>query len=333
MEKAVVSTAADIRNVIAGVLASKADKGGIKNVYCVACGGSLSCLYPMTYLIRSEAKTIWAESITANEFVHATPKALGENSLVFAMSLAGSTPETVAAAHVAKERGAAVISLCAAYEVPLSEPADYTVYYRVELDRVWEQSNQAIILNLGFELLHQLEEYPYYEDAMDAMKKLSSICAKAREKVIPRALEWGKKMEKEPVIYTMGSGPSYYVSYMQCICMFMEMEWVHSNSIHCGEYFHGPFEITDRDTPFLVFVSDGRTRALDERVLKFLRTYAEKVEILDVKEYGINSISDHVVEYFCCILHWALGLEYAEGLAQAKQHPLMMRRYLGKVPY
>lgn len=85
----------------------------------------------------------------------------------------------------------------------------------------------------------------------------------------------------------------------------------------------------------MVFVSEGRTRALDERALKFLKTYAAdaNVEIVDVKEFGINSIADSVVEYFSPILHWVLGLEYAQGLAAAKEHPLMMRRYMYKVEY
>lgn len=57
------------------------------------------------------------------------------------------------------------------------------------------------------------------------------------------------------------------------------------------------------------------------------------MEIIDVKELGINSIADSVVEFFSPILHWVIGLDYAGGLAAAKKHPLMMRRYMYKVEY
>ena len=50
-----------------------------------------------------------------------------------------------------------------------------------------------------------------------------------------------------------------------------EMQWIHSSAIHSGEYFHGPFEITDKDVPFIMMMSTGRTRALDQRALDFLQ--------------------------------------------------------------
>lgn len=333
MSKVNVTTPEKAKKIIAEAVAKQETKGGIKNVFCVACGGSLGCFYPMTYLIKQLATTYTCDSVSSNEFVHATPRSLGENSLVFAMSLAGGTPETVEAARVAKQAGATVITLAAKEKAPLNENADFTAIYRIELDNVYEEANQAVILNLAFELLNQTEGFEHYIDAMDGISKIGTMCANAVKKIRMRAEAWGERMKDEPVIYTMGSGPSTFVAYMQCICMFMEMEWVNSNCIHTGEYFHGPFEITDKNVPFLLFMSEGRTRPLDERALRFLNKYAEKVEVLDAKELGINIIKDTVVEFFNPILHWTIGLEYAEGLAKAKKHPLMMRRYLGKVEY
>lgn len=60
-----------------------------KNVYFVACGGSLLAQYPAFYLIQREGKGIDAQLITSNEFVHATPKALDENSIAVFCSLSG----------------------------------------------------------------------------------------------------------------------------------------------------------------------------------------------------------------------------------------------------
>lgn len=41
----------------------------------------------------------------------------------------------------------------------------------------------------------------------------------------------------------------------------MEMQWLDSTSVHSGEFFHGPFEVTDKDTNFILLMSIGRTRA------------------------------------------------------------------------
>ncbi len=48
--------------------------------------------------LDSEATKLHVGMYTANEFVYATPKTLGENSLVIVCSHGGNTPESVAAA-------------------------------------------------------------------------------------------------------------------------------------------------------------------------------------------------------------------------------------------
>lgn len=328
-----VTTLPEIKTIIANTVKQLKKRGGLKRVYTLACGGSNACFYPMTYFLKSNAVGFTCDSVSANEFVHATPKALGEDCLVFAMSLAGGTPETVRAAEVAKQAGASTVVLCAEKNVPLEKFGDHVVHYGIEIGNTVDRVNQYVILALAIELLQQTEGYEHYQDALDGLSKISGICAKAAKQVEKRALAWGEAMKDEPIIYTMGSGPSAMVAYMEAICMIMEMEWVHSSSIHTGEYFHGPFEITDKDVPFMLFVSEGRTRPLDERALKFLTRYAEKVEVLDSKELGINTIKDTVVEFFNPLLHWAVALEFSEGLAKAKKHPLLMRRYMYKVDY
>ena len=131
----------------------------------------------------------------------------------------------------------------------------------------------------------------------------------------------------------MGSGANYNVAYSFAICLLMEMQWVNSSAIHSGEYFHGPFEITDRETPFIILMSEGRTRPLDQRALDFLNRFAEKVIILDAKELGLETIDDKVSEFFNPLLmNAALGC-YSYELSIARKHPLSCRRYMWKLQY
>ena len=48
--------------------------------------------------------------------------------------------------------------------------------------------------------------------------------------------------------------------------------------------------------PFMIQISEGSTRVLDERALRFLRTYAKRIEVLDAKELGLDAIHDTVHE-------------------------------------
>ena len=67
----------------------------------------------------------------------------------------------------------------------------------------------------------------------------------------------------------MSSGATHEVAYSTSICLMMEMQWIHSGTFHSGEFFHGPFEITDKDVPFILLMNDGRTRQMDARALTF----------------------------------------------------------------
>ena len=168
---------------------------------------------------------------------------------------------------------------------------------------------------------------------MAAFEVLDALCAKAKKQVSDRAVKFAEEHKDDAVIYTLASGATYCAAYMQTICMFMEMEWIHSGTIHAGELYHGPFEITDKNTPFFLFVNEGRTRFLDERAVRFLEKYSGRVTILDAKELGICIIDPEVVDYFNPILLWSCAVEYTRALADAKKHPLLQRRYMFKVEY
>nr|WP_272948253.1 type II asparaginase [Trabulsiella odontotermitis] len=67
------------------------------------------------------------------------------------------------------------------------------------------------------------------------------------------------------------------------------MQWIHSACIHSGEFFHGPFEITDANTPFFFQLSEGSARPVDERALNFLKKYGRRIEVVDAKELGLST--------------------------------------------
>ena len=172
-----------------------------------------------------------------------------------------------------------------------------------------------------------------YDEMMNGFDRIDGIVKHAKEFLTPRAKVFAEEYKDEKLIYMMGSGANYNVAYSFAICLLMEMQWVNSSAIHSGEYFHGPFEITDRETPFIILMSEGRTRPLDQRALDFLNRFAEKVIILDAKELGLETIDDKVSEFFNPLLMGsALGC-YSYELSIARKHPLSCRRYMWKLQY
>ena len=122
-------TSKDIKNIVAEILENKKDKGGVKSLYFVGCGGSLGALYPAKTFMEKECSNIKSALINSNEFVHSTPKDFGENSIICLSCHKGNTPETIAAAKLGKEKGAAVIILTWLEESEIVEFGDYIIQY------------------------------------------------------------------------------------------------------------------------------------------------------------------------------------------------------------
>ena len=309
------------------------ETGGIDKVYFAACGGCKSGAYTANFFISCESKKIKSWVYTAKEFVLCTPKALDENSIVVTLSFSGSTPEAVEAAKLAKSVGAVSVTLTGKEESPLGEQGDYVFYYGDEPKYQYSTGSMAIALKFAIELVQQIEGYENYEEIQKGFAILDDVIGKARDYALPGALEFAKAHKNEPVIHVMASGSNYNVAYTTTTCILMECQWIHSNPIHCGEFFHGPFEVVDKEVPFLVLVGTGRERVMDERAVKFLEKYGKKVTVLDAKEFGVDILGANVCEYLSPLVFTGVLSIYSHKLADARCHSVDVRRYMWHVEY
>lgn len=331
----------DLKAIVSEINEQKKETGGVKSLYFVGCGGSLGALYPAKTFMKRESESIKSVWINSNEFVHATPKDFGENSILVVACHKGNTPETIQAAKLGKEMGAAVIILTWLEESEIIEFGDYIVIYSFDaspdhMDGGIDYSCEKVFcaLRVAVEVLAQSEEgYPHYDKFYEGLGMINRIIMMARKQVESRANAFAKEYKNDPLIYTMGSGASWGSAYMESICIFMEMQWLDSACIHTGEYFHGPFEVTDMNRPFLIQVAEGKTRALDERALSFLQKYGKRIEVVDAKELGLSKIHASVIDYFNHSLFNNVYPIYNHALSVERQHPLTTRRYMWRVEY
>lgn len=305
----------------------------MSEVFFVACGGSLVDLYPAKFFLACESRLLRTDLYTANEFVYAVPKVLGERSVVIFCSHSGVTPEIVEAVKVAKAVGSLTVSLTHNKSSELAAFSDHNVVYEWGDESNVQNNPMAITLALCLEILQQSEGYANYQEFQEALLKIDDVVAAARKQVGKRVLTFAENYQNEKLFYTLSSGASFGLAYGFAICSLMEMQWLNASAIHSGEFFHGPFEITDKKTNFIVLVNEGRTRPLDQRVIDFLKTYAKNYVIIDAKELGIGVLPESVVEFFNPILFYSVLCDYREALAQIRNHPLETRRYMGKVEY
>ena len=292
----------------------------------------MSTLWPAAAPRRPFSRDCTCSTYTSNEFVHATPKELDERCVAVICSLK-ATPETVKAVETANAKGAITIAMTGSMETGMAKVGQYVVVYSNGAPQDYSNSNQACSLRIGFELLHQIEGWDKYDKAMDAYQYINEIVDEAKKECLPAAQAWAEKEKDEPIFYVLASGSNYGVAYSMCCCHFMEMQWKHAVCLHTGEYFHGPFETTDKKLPMVLIMGEGRTRALDERCLKFLKTYAENFIVIDFKELNKGRIDPDVVEFFNPVVLIPIERYYVFQMSQVTGHSMDERRYMYKVEY
>ena len=314
--------------------AIKAERPEINTLFFVGCGASSAEQYPAQYFMDCNAKKIRTSFYTANEFNYATPVSLDETAIVIACSLGGTTPETVEAAKLSHEKGAKVIAVTHDGESPLAKNADYAIVHGFEKNYAAKLEKMNNILMLAVEVLHQFEGYDNYEDMVKGSENIYAAIEDAVSYALAPAKEFADAYKDSPVIYVMSSGATQTVAYSFSICLLMEMQWINSGSFHDGACVHGPFEIVEKDVPFLLLMNDGRTRKMDSRALDFLNRFDAKTTVIDAKDYGLsNFVPASVAEYFSPMVITGVLRVYAEQLAIVRDHPLTQRRYMWKLEY
>lgn len=319
-----------VKDIVSKITASRT----VENVAFVGCGASKSELYPGKYFLTSAAKKLRSYHYTAAEFNNDTPDWLGENTVVITASLGGNTPETVQANSVAKAAGATVIAVTHAAGSPLTKEADFAIVHGFEANYAAKLEKMGYVMALALELLQQTEGYGKYEQMLAGFDKIFELAENSAQSARKAAKEFAAKYADAPVVYVMSSGASAEVAYSTSICLMMEMQWINSGSFHSGEFFHGPFEIVDKDVPFILLMNDGKTRPVDARALTFLQRFDALTTVVDAKDYNLASAaSSDVATYFNPMLHTAVFRVFAEELSFIRQHPLSKRRYMWKIEY
>lgn len=182
----------------------------------------------------------------SGEFINNPPVALGENAVVVVASHKGNTPETIKAAEIARQHGAPVIGLTSIMDSPLVAHCDYVETYTFGdgKDIAGEKTMKGLLS--AVELLQQTEGYAHYDDFQDGVSKINRIVWRACEQVAERAQAFAQEYKDDKVIYTVASGAGYGAAYLQSICIFMEMQWIHSACIHSGEFSTGRLKLPMR---------------------------------------------------------------------------------------
>jgi fructoselysine 6-phosphate deglycase len=305
-------------------------------IFFIACGGSSALMYPSKYLVDREAKEMAGEVYNANEFIYRNPAALGKKSVVILCSQEGKTPETVAAAKFARDKGATTIAIAMTNETPLENEAEFFVKYGYYETAAPINTSYGVMYQLTAGILQQQEKDAYHDLFEGMLRNLDNL-----EAVVDRAMTQYDNMAKsfatdckdDKVIYTLASGANYSQAYVFSNCYLMEMQWINSIPIHAGEFFHGPFEIIEKDKPVVVLLGLDATRPMEERALKFVNKYSDRVFALDAKTVDFSGVDEPFRRVFSPLVFNPVLRKFSKSIAEERDHSLDIRRYMHIVEY
>ena len=180
------------------MLVAKADEDvQMSEVFLVACGGSLVDLYPAKFFLASESCQLRSELYTANEFVHAVPKVLGERSVVILCSHSGDTPEAVEASKVAKAAGALTVTLTHNKSSKIANYTDHNIVYEWGDESSVKNNPMSITLALCLEIVQKSEGYANYTEFQEALLKIYDVVRQSRSKAGDRAKSFAETYQNE----------------------------------------------------------------------------------------------------------------------------------------
>lgn len=310
----------------------------VDHVFYVACGGSQAIMLPVKYYLDRNSKKLRSDVYNSDEFIYRNPLTLSEKSIVILCSQTGTTKETVRAAAFAKSKGALTVGLTVDRNSPLAQEVDFVVEYEafyttgIPIDAV--NSNYSVLYQLNAGLVKIFDGIDKTERLANSLSNLQQVIDRAHIYYNDLTDKYAERYQNENVIYSMASGANFGAAYSFSICVLMEMQWINSQAIHSGEFFHGPFEVLDKNIPFVLMKGIDETRAMDERAEAFLKRFGDeqKVMILDAKELDFTGIEQEFQSYLTPLIFFDVLWKFAYKLADLRKHPMLTgRRYMKKV--
>ncbi|MEJ1160617.1 SIS domain-containing protein [Prosthecomicrobium sp. N25] len=305
--------------------------GDVDRIHFVACGSANRAMRGLAWWIEHLSPSLEVKRSFPAEFMAQDPRRLDGRTLVFLASKSGNTPETVAAAGFLKDRPAKVVAFSQFADRPLAREVGTTFLVG---DTAESFTAMAMLMHaLVAGLLAERDGWTEAGNLMAGLDALPAAVCQAAVANDARAARDAEAFRDDDRIYHVASGPGFTTAYVFGVCILMEMLWLHSYPIDAAEFFHGPFEIVDKQTPLVLLMGEDPTRPIMDRVERFCDTYAERVMKYDSRVYPMPGVPASARPILAPYVLQAALKRYAAHLSVLRDQPLSTRRYMWKVAY
>ena len=320
----------------ASELGLKLADDGIRRIVMVACGANNREMSVIKYWLDSLSTNLDCRLYFPAELINQDPPIFDEKTVVIFGSHSGTTPETIDAAKYVQKFPCKSVCVTQVADSPLAKNVTYPFIYGKSPDEGYQHgyySFYMIAQALVSAIMSELENWDLHEKLIAGLDRFPMILADAMDSVEARVTEEARIYHNDKYFYLVGSGPMFCTTYVMGICVLMEMQWLHTCPFEAAEFFHGPFEIVDENTPLILMLGEDPSRPEAERVVQFCKKHTERLLVYDSKDFNMDGIPNDLRPLFAPFVVQAALDRLAEHLAVWHNHPLSTRRYMWKSEY
>lgn len=271
-----------------------------KRIIIIGCGTSWHAALIGEYLIEEYAQ-VPVEVEYASEFRYRKP-VLGKNDVVILISQSGETADTLAALHLAKEKGATVIGICNVVGSTLARETDAGVYTHAGIEIGVASTKaftaQVTVLTMFALKLARVKGTIESAEYQTLVKELSGIPEKGR--IILQGIEKIKliaeKYEKVMNALYLGRGILFPVA-LEGALKLKEISYIHAEGYAAGEMKHGPIALVDDNLPVIVVApQDEYYEKIVSNIQEVKARKGNVIAVVTEGDTGLKELVNDVIE-------------------------------------
>lgn len=298
---------------------------GFTNICWLGIGGTYAS--SMQAVVHMKEKTA-LETFYQNaaEYLTTGNKRITDKTLVVTSSVTGNTKEVVEAVSKMKDTGITVLGFIDNSDADLASMVSYCISY--------PENEQLKFFMVADRLMYLKGEFPDYEEFYQEMNEhFAEDIANIEANADTFAMKFAEEHHDDKIHYFVGAGNQWGATYSYAMCYWEEQHWIRTRAVEAAEFFHGMFEVIDRDTPVTVYVGEDSQRKLSERVANFLPQICGKYTIIDTKDYDLPGISEKFRGTLSPFVFHAINNRIDVNIEHINRHPMDIRRYYRALDY
>jgi fructoselysine-6-P-deglycase FrlB-like protein len=287
----------------------------------IGSGGSYSVQLPLVYIAEKHTK-IPVYAFSGWEFLESLPNAIDEEAAAILISQSGKTKEIVEALDWCNMKGATTFGLTQKKESIINEKAD--IGYGWEARGV--TFGKLMSMYYLFGSIFKEKGYEIGQKMIDETDKLAKLIPTMIPKAKKTARTHGLEFKDYPVIFMVGGGINWGLTYQFALCTLMEMCWTPGIAVDYSEFRHGPLELFTEGTACVFLRGKSELKPLEDSIIEFSKENG--VNIIEYNSHGLD-INNILTPFTLFIeLEW-----FSYYLSLAKNRRMGAWRFYDKVDF